>query len=153
MTGYPGDEHVFCVVGIVLARSPDCNSRSFWFPCLSAVLLQVCVCDSSVFHLPCFCGSVTSSTVRLSNVVESVRVRQLIFNRLSTKSAAAVKRTVSFHNWFQSEVEGTTSEHTVSCDRSGDIERAQGILKQRTRERVTVSEESERHLYAGYQAC
>ena len=36
MTGYPGDEHVFSVVGVVLARSPDCNLRSlvvFLCPC------------------------------------------------------------------------------------------------------------------------
>ena len=36
MTGYPGDEHVFCVVGIVLARSPDCNPSNSGYSCVLA---------------------------------------------------------------------------------------------------------------------
>ena len=39
----------------------------------------------------------TSSSVCLNHVIESVRVRQLIPNRHSTKNAAAVKQTASFH--------------------------------------------------------
>ena len=96
MTGYPGDEHVFCVVGIVLARSPDCNSRSSGFS-VSLRLCCKCVCATRVCSTFLdFCGSVKSSIVCLNNVIESVRVRQLIPNRLSTKSAAAVKQTASF---------------------------------------------------------
>ena len=116
MTGYPGDEHVVCVVGIVLARSPDCNSRSSGF----SVSPQLCCkCVSVTRVCSTFLDTVDlvrSSNVCLNNVVESVRVRQLITNQLSTKNAAAVKRTASFHIWFRSEVEGTTSEHTSSRD-------------------------------------
>ena len=43
MTGYPGDEHVFCVVGIVLARSPDCNTFFLVDSGVLAAELRVCV--------------------------------------------------------------------------------------------------------------
>ena len=85
MTGYPGDEHVFCVVGIVLARSPDCNLRSFWFPCVSAAQLH-CACDSIVCST--FSDLVDLCCRRLcvcATLFEPVRVRQLIPNRHSTK--------------------------------------------------------------------
>ena len=45
MTGYPGDEHVFSVVVIVLARSPDCNPSGLVILCVPAALLQCVVCD------------------------------------------------------------------------------------------------------------
>ena len=51
MTGYPGDEHLFSVVVIVLARSPDCNLRSLVILCVPAALLHCVVSDLSVLHL------------------------------------------------------------------------------------------------------
>ena len=45
VTGYPGDEHVFFVVVIVLARSSDCNPSGLVILCVPAALLQCVVCD------------------------------------------------------------------------------------------------------------
>ena len=43
MTGYPGDEHVFCVVVVVLARSPDCNPSNSGFSLVLTAKCCVCV--------------------------------------------------------------------------------------------------------------
>ena len=48
MTGYPGDEHVFSVVGLVLARSPDCNLRILVTSCVPAAP-AVCVSLTRVY--------------------------------------------------------------------------------------------------------
>ena len=62
MTWYPGDEHVFSVVVIVLARSPDCNLSSLVISCVPAALPCCVVSDSSVLHLPCILWTVIVST-------------------------------------------------------------------------------------------
>ena len=50
MTGYPGDEHVFSVVVIVLARSPDCNLRN--------LVLSLCPCSfAALYSLRLECAS------------------------------------------------------------------------------------------------
>ena len=63
VTGYPGDEHVFFVVGVVLARSPDCNLRSLVVSCVPAALLHCVVSDLSVLHLFGILWTVSVSTV------------------------------------------------------------------------------------------
>ena len=68
VTGYPGDEHVFSVVVIVLARSPDCNLRSLVILCVPAALLHCVVSDSSALHLLCILWTVKVSAVYLSQV-------------------------------------------------------------------------------------
>ena len=68
VTGYPGDEHVFSVVVIVLARSPDCNLRSLVVSCVPAALLHRVVSDLSVLHLPCILWTVSVSAVYLHQV-------------------------------------------------------------------------------------
>ena len=47
----PGDEHVFSVVVIVLARSPDCNLRSLVILGVPAALLHYAVSDLCALHL------------------------------------------------------------------------------------------------------
>ena len=75
MTGYPGDEHVFSVVVIVLARSPDCNPSDLVILCVPAALLCCVVCDSCVLHLLCILWSVKASTVSVHQVcASSVRI-------------------------------------------------------------------------------
>ena len=63
MTGYPGDEHVFSVVVIVLARSPDCNPHSLVFSCIPVSLQRCVVSDLSVLHLLCILWTMSVSTV------------------------------------------------------------------------------------------
>ena len=63
VTGYPGDEHVFSVVVIVLARSPDCNLRGLVIFCVPAALLHCVVSDLSVLHLLCILWTASVSAV------------------------------------------------------------------------------------------
>ena len=65
VTGYPGDEHVFSVVVIVLARSPDCNLRGLVIFCVPAALLHCVVSDLRVLHLLCILWTVCVSAVYL----------------------------------------------------------------------------------------
>ena len=92
MTGHPRDEHVFSVVMIVLARSPDCNLCSLVILCVLAVLLHCVVSDLSVLHLLGILWTVRVSTVYLFQVC---RVRcvfcQLILKQQLTSYAAVVK--------------------------------------------------------------
>ena len=129
MTGYPGDEHVFCVVGIVLARSPDCNLRSSGSLCVSAVYC-LCACVSrvcSAFLVLWIC--VSASSVCLSDVVESVQVASSSTDRHLTKSCCSCQAdSRSSHNWFRSVVEGPTSEHSTRDKRRFDAERARRVL-------------------------
>ena len=98
MAGYPGDEHVFSVVGIVLARSPDCNLRSLVVSCVPAVLLRCIVSDLSVLHLLGILWTVSVSTVYSFQVCRVLcAFRQLIFKQQLTSCAAAVKRTAFSH--------------------------------------------------------
>ena len=102
MTGYPGDEHVFSVVVIVLARSPDCNLRSLVILCVPAALLHCVVSDWSVLHLLCILWIVNVSAVYSFHVCPVLcALRQLIFKQQLTSCAAAVKRTAfSQVSWF-----------------------------------------------------
>ena len=94
MTGYPGDEHVFSVVGVVLARSPDCNLRSLVVSCVPAALLRRIVSDLSVLHLLGILWTVSVSTVYSFQVCRVLcAFRQLILKQQLTSCAAAVKRT------------------------------------------------------------
>ena len=135
MTGYPGDEHVFCVVVVVLARSPDCNSHIL----VTLRLLQLCccvqVCDLCVFHLLAGLWAVKVSVVSLCKVcrVSCVSCR-LIPKQQLTSDAAAVKRTAVFTTGFGAAVEGSKSEHTTSCDWSFGTRRVDECLT--TNERI-----------------
>ena len=92
--GYPGDEHVFFVVGVVLARSPDCNLRSLVVSCVPAALLRCVVSDLSVLHLFGILWTVSMSTVYPFQVCRVLcTFRQLILKQQLTSCAAAVKRT------------------------------------------------------------
>ena len=94
MTGYPGDEHVFSVVVIVLARSPDCNLRSLVDSCVPAALLHCVVSDLSVLRLLCILWTVSVSTVYSFQVCRVLcAFRQLIFKQQLTSGAVAVKWT------------------------------------------------------------
>ena len=129
MNGYPGDEHVFSVVVIVLARSPDCNSRIL----VTLRLLQLCccvqVCDLCVFHLLAGLWAVKVSVVSVYKVcrVSCVSCR-LISKQQLTSDAAAVKRTAVFTTGFGAAVEGSKSEHTTSCDWSFGTRRVDECL-------------------------
>ena len=94
MTGYPGDEHVFSVVAIVLARSPNCNPRSLVFSCVPAALLRCIDSDLSVPHLLSILWTVSVSTVYPFQVCRVLcAFRHLILKQQLTSCAAAVKRT------------------------------------------------------------
>ena len=94
MTGHPGDEHVFSVVGVVLARSPDCNLRSLVVSCVPAALLRCVVSDLSVLHLLGILWTVSVSDVYSFQVCRVLcAFRQLIFKQQLTSCAAAIKRT------------------------------------------------------------
>ena len=96
MTGYPGDEHVFPVVVIVLARSPDCNLRSLVIFCVPAALLHCVVSDLSVLHLLCILWTVRVSAVYLFQVCRVLcAFRQLILKQQLTSCVATVKSTAS----------------------------------------------------------
>ena len=94
MTGYPGDEHVLSVVGVVLARSPDCNLRSLVVSCVPGALLRCIVSDLSVLHLLGILWTVSVSTVYSFQVRRVLcAFRQLILKQQLTSCTAAVKRT------------------------------------------------------------
>ena len=94
MTGYPGDEHVFSVVVIVLARSPDCNLRSLVDSCVPAALLHYVASDLSVLRLLCILWTVDVSTVYSFQVCRVLcAFRQLILKQQLASGAAAVKWT------------------------------------------------------------
>ena len=96
MTGYPGDEHVFSVVVIVLARSPDCNLRGLVIFCVPAALLHCVVSDLSVLHLLCILWTVRVSAVYLFQVCRVLcAIRQLILKQRLISYTAAVKSTAS----------------------------------------------------------
>ena len=117
MNGYPGDEHVFSVVVIVLARSPDCNSHILVTLCLSQLCCCVRVCIVCVFHLLAGLWAVKVSVVSLCKVCRASCVScRLIPKQQLTSDAAAVKRTAVFTTGFGAAVEGSKSEHTTSCD-------------------------------------
>ena len=91
MTGYPGDEHVFSVVVIVLARSPDCNLHGLVILCVPAALLHCVVSDLSALHLLCILWTVSVSTVYSFQVCRVLcAFRQLILKQQLTSRAAAV---------------------------------------------------------------
>ena len=93
MTGYPSDEHVFSVVVIVLAGSPDCNLRSLVILCVPAALLHCVVSVLSVLHLLYILWTVNVSAVYSFHVCRILcAFRQLIFKQQLTSCAAAVKQ-------------------------------------------------------------
>ena len=112
MTGYPGDEHVFSVVVIVLARSPDCNVRSLVILCVPAALLHCVVSDFSVLHLLCILWTVRVSAVYLFQVCRVLcAFRQLILKQQLISYAAVVKSTalsqVVLEQWWKVPKEST----------------------------------------------
>ena len=123
MTGYPGDEHVFSVVVIVLARSPDCNLRSLVISCVPPALLRCVVSDLSVLHLLCILWTVSASTVYVRQVCRVLcAFRQPIFKQQLTSCAAAVKRTAFSQVVLEQRLEGSKREYTTSRDWSWDNE-------------------------------
>ena len=125
MTGYPGDEHVFSVVVIVLARSPGCNLRSLVILCVPAALLHCVVSDLSALHLLCILWTVRVSAVYLFQVCRVLcALRQLILKQQLTSYAAAVKSTafsqVVSEQWWKVPKESTrqavTGVGTTSVD-------------------------------------
>ena len=100
VNGYPGDEHVFSVVVIVLARSPDCNSHILVTLSLSQLCCRVRVCIVCVFHLLAGLWAVKVSVVSLCKVCRASCVScRLIPKQQLTSDAAAVKRTAVFTYW------------------------------------------------------
>ena len=103
MTGYPGDEHVFSVVVIVLARSPDCNLRDLVIPCVPAALPCCVVSDSSVLHLLCILWTVSVSTESVFQVCSSsVRNSPAHSQTTVDKRRCSCKADSDFHKWFRS---------------------------------------------------
>ena len=148
MTGYPGDEHVFSVVVIVLARSPDCNLRSLVFSVSLRLWLHCVVFDLRVLHLLCILRTVKVSTVYLLQVCRVLcAFRQLIPKQQLTRNAAAAKRTAVFTSGFGAEVEGSKREYAASRDWFWDNERGRAFLERN--ERVLKSESGESSDVAG----
>ena len=119
MTGYPGDEHVFCVVGIVLARSPDCNPSNSGF--LRPYSRVLCVCSTCLCVPPSviLCDLCGVSCVRVPCCFESERIRQ--FNIQPTTDEVTrqpLGKTAIFTSGFGAKVEGSKSGHWTSCNRS-----------------------------------
>ena len=120
MTGCPGDEHVFSVVVIVLARSPDCNLRSLVILCVPAALLHCVVFDLRVLHLLCILWTVSVSAVYCCKFVESVRNSPAHFQTAVDKARCSWKADSVFTSGFGAEVEGTKREYASSRDWSWD---------------------------------
>ena len=135
MTGYPGDEHVFSVVVIVLARSPDCNLLGLAIFCAPATLLHCVVSDLSVLHLLCILWTVRVSAVYLFQVCRVLcAFRQLILKQQLISYAAAVKSTALSQVVSEPRVDGTKREYASSRDWSWDNACGRAIFgEERTR--------------------
>ena len=117
MTWYPGDEHVFSVVVIVLARSPDCNLSSLVISCVPAALPCCVVSDSSVLHLPCILWTVIVSTEYLCQVCSSsVRNSSAHPQTAVDKLRYSCKVDSVFTSGFGARVEGPKREYVSSRD-------------------------------------
>ena len=99
VTGYPGDEHVFSEVVIVLARSPDCNLRGLVIFCVPAALLHCVVSDLSAFHLLCVSVDCECVSCVLAVSLSSLcAFHQLISKQQLTRHTAVGKRTAFSHH-------------------------------------------------------
>ena len=102
MTGYPGDEHVFSVVVIVLARSPDCNPSGLVILCVPAALLQCVVCDLLVCSTFCVLVGCEVSSAYSCQVCEFCAHSPTRFKQQLTRLRRSWKADGDFHKWFRS---------------------------------------------------